>query len=1110
MISETQRASQVCADTFPAHTSFSLPHIANAPGGGLCTLISNDLAPHAAVWREQPDVECLWVKIEGTALGLDAPLFIGNCYLPCASSGALKAVSLEDRYLTLSAAVAEARAAGYVLMGGDMNAKLAHTVQPVHQSDDAGSSSAMPAQTARDMNESGKQLRVLCQNMGLQWLTGCVAGDMAAEPSFYHGNGQGGTSRIDHILVDTCLMHNVVSSRIRKDITGSDHYPIEGVFDLQLPCKAVLRGHGSRLRWGKDSQVAFTEGVASQLPAIGEICNELESQSSIEVVQGVLHKVVNVLVQSAVQAGCKQSIGKQSTIQKAAWFDTECLEVRRELRKLSRRGPGSAALAQLRRSFRSLCKKKKKMYSNGQVFQMMDDVKSNPSNFWKHFKRKAPQSSGDVAGAVSFWSSLLNKDNVAGPPQGLGSLDDDPAHELNQDITSREVSDALFKLKSGTASGPDGLPPELFKHADVWNEDGSSLAENLACIFNHMFRTACVPSEWGAALLTLVYKSGGRTDWGNYRPIAVMQAIAKVFASVLNMRLMTWAEANGIRAKSQAGFRPGYSTSMQAFILSHLIEQHRHQKKPLYVCFVDFKKAYDSVPRDKLWKRLYDKGVTGRMLFTLQALYANVSFSIKFPEGISEEFPCNMGVRQGCPLSPFLFGVYIEMLDEQLRDQLPMVGPVLGGGTAHALRVPLLLYADDLCLIGCSHAELQSLLDQLSLFSDSVDMKVNMSKTKVVVFKHGRKAAHIVNPWVYQGAVVEVCDSYKYLGLCFYGVKPLAYTVQQKVAAAKKSLGGMQGFYKQSLAEKNVWLMLSLFKAIVMPSLMYGCEVWGASLLSGGIFGSSDEPSRMRLSFFRSLLGVRKSTASMAMLRELGEYPLRLLIVRQLVQFWNKVMTVMPPDSIIHVALMSSQSLAMQGKESWFGQLHLCLSSMGCSDFVCDGAGNSNLFDMSKISSVMRGTCHATFRYLPVPHDADSHSLKLSTYHHWFASPLPEADTDWVIQGYLRKCTKFSVLTKLSRFRLGSHNLRIEREKWEHKSVQAAICDRICRRCHQGLVDDEFHAVFECGYFTAQREEHPALFEGCDGGVQMDMNVMFNDRSVISNLARFLESLQIC
>jgi hypothetical protein len=387
-------------------------------------------------------------------------------------------------------------------------------------------------------------------------------------------------------------------------------------------------------------------------------------------------------------------------------------------------------------------------------------------------------------------------------------------------------------------------------------------------------------------------------------------------------------------------------------------------------------------------------------------------------------------------------------------------------------------------------------------------MQVNMDKTKIVVFKHAKNAAHDANPLTYQGAVVEVCDSYKYLGLGFYGVKPLARTVQQQVAAARRALGGIQAYYKQTLAEKNVWLLLSLFKAVVMPSLMYGCEVWGAGLLTGGMFGSTDEPCRMRLGFFRTLLGVRNSTATLAMLRELGEYPLHLLLVRQLVKFWNKVMTVMPPDSLIHVAMMSSRSMALKGVHSWFWQLHSCLEGMGCSDFVYNEEGNPNLFDVSKIVNVMRRTCHAKFKCLPCPHASESHQLKLSTYHYWFASPLPESDADWVIQGYLRKCIKYGLITKLSRFRLGSHNLRIECEKWKHKGLQAATCDRHCLRCHQGIVDDELHAVFHCDYFAGHREGYPALFEVYEG--QMDMNAMFNDMSVTSSLARFLEHISVC
>jgi Reverse transcriptase (RNA-dependent DNA polymerase) len=1088
---------------------FSLPHVANTPGGGLCTLISNDIAQQAAIWREQRDVDCLWVRIEGAGVGLDAPLFIGNCYIPCASSRALDATSLADRYATLAAATADAKALGYVILGGDMNAKVAHTVQLVHDEEHVASSGPNPVQ---DMNDSGKHMRGLCQSMGLQWLTGCVNGDLAGQPSFYHGNGMGGSSRIDHILVDTRLLPSVVSSRIRTDITGSDHFPVEGIFAWELPCQMELKDHGGKLRWNREGQAAYAKGVADLLPAMGAVCTGLSDQSSPEEVQGALHKVVEVLVQTAVHSGSKQSRGKQPTRQHAAWFDTECFKARRSLRRLSSRGgPGSTDLAQSKRKFRALCKKKKKLYAQGQVFQLMEDVKSNPRNFWKHFKSKAPQNSGDVAAAVSFWSSLLNKDIVPGLPQYLGSIADEPAHDLNGDITGEEVSGALAKLKSGTASGPDGVPPDLFKNADVWNEDGSSFVDNLACIFNLMFRNACVPADWGSALLTLVYKSGVRTDWGNYRPVAVMQAIAKVFASVLNNRLMAWAEANGIRANSQAGFRPKYSTSMQACVLNHLIEQHRHQREPLYVCFVDFKKAYDSVPRDQLWKRLYDKGVRGRMLFILQALYSNVTFSIKFQEGVSEEFNCNMGVRQGCPLSPFLFGVYIEKLDEQLRAELPMAGPVLGADTPSATRVPMLLYADDLGLIACSPTELQLLLDQLSIFSESAGMTVNLNKTKVVVFRNRKpKKENPSEAWVYQGVTIEVAESYKYLGITFYGVKQLMWTAKQQAVSANQAAGGMTMFYKKTLADKNVWLVLSLFKAVVMPSLMYGCEVWGTCLLSGGVHGDTDVLSRMRLAFFRSLLGVRNSTSSIAMLRELGEYPLLMLVVRQLVKFWNKVMSEMPRDSLISIALLSSQRRAASSpvQVTWFSQLHTFLSSIGCSEFVCDEEGAAVLFDLKRIMGVMRGTYHAQFRNLPNPQDAVSKDLKLATYHHWFAGSLPEDSEEWVISGYLRKCMKYKLVKKLSRFRLGSHDLRIELEKRKHESVKADLRSRFCLRCHSHVVDDEYHAVFECNTFAVQREQYPAIFQVYEG--QEGMSEMFNDKSVSSSLARYLASISIC
>jgi Reverse transcriptase (RNA-dependent DNA polymerase) len=1104
LISETQsNCPNVCESMFPKHTMFSLPHVSNSPGGGLCTLISNEIAQHATTWCTQRDLDCLWVKVAGEAVGLDAPLFIGNCYLPCASSDALRRLSLAGRYMNLSAAVAEAQTQGYVILAGDMNAKVDHVVPIAQQDEDGTSSGLSQAQHARDKNESGRHMRMLCHSMGLQWLTGCVVGDLPAPPSFYHSNGLGGESRVDHILVAEPLLTRVVSSTVRFDITGSDHYPVEATFHLVPPGKAALRRHGKRLRWARDCKESFRGEVEKQLATVGDICAELGTDKGNPLrMQRGLDRVVKVLVECSLAVGCTWTGNARGKSRDAPWFDRECLELRKKLRRMSRRCPGSSTVASLNREFRSLCKQKKKSYGRGKVFELMEDVKANPHNFWKHFKSRSAQGVGDVASAVSFWSSILNKDSEQGRVHvNLGSLDEAGDHELNQDITAIEVSWALERLKSGTASGPDGLPPELFKYADVWAEQGSSFAEHLAYIFNCMFSVAWVPADWGTALLTLVYKSGGRADWGNYRPVAVMQGISKVFASVLNERLMSWGESNGIRAPSQAGFRPKHSTCMQAFVLRHLVEQHRHMNKHLYACFVDFRKAYDSVPRDKLWRRLHAKGIRGRMLFTLQALYANVSFAIKFPDGLSEPIPCNIGVRQGCPLSPFLFGVYIEMLDEQLRMRQPTAGPVLHDDNGRGTRVPLLLYADDLSLLGCSAGELQVLLNELSAFAESVGMSVNMGKTRIVIFRGPRSRT----PWVIQGRQVEVSDSYKYLGLCFHKSKPLTWTAKQQVVAAKRALGGMLGFYNKSLAEQNVWLLLLLFKAIVMPSLLYGCEVWGSSLLSKGLQDSSDEQSRMRLAFFRRLLGVRKSTSSLVMLRELGEYPLQFIVVRQLVSFWNKVMSTMPEHSLVRISMLSNRRLAMQGvHDSWFGTLYVYLDSIGCSELVPDDEGNVILFDWPKISRTMRGTYHARFRGLSPPNQNVS---KLSTYQYWFAGPLPRDDEDWVIQGYLRKCMKYKLATKLARFRLGSHNLRIECEKWKPKGVQVAVGLRFCQRCHQNVVDDECHAIFHCSCFHSERGAFPEIFGEFLG--DHDMKELFNSVPLASKLAKFLDSIAI-
>jgi len=226
--------------------------------------------------------------------------------------------------------------------------------------------------------------------------------------------------------------------------------------------------------------------------------------------------------------------------------------------------------------------------------------------------------------------------------------------------------------------------------------------------FNKILREGYCESL-SVGIIHALYKGGDCTQFGNYRGITVGPVLAKVFAMIFGSRISQWVETNDLHAKGQAGFRKDFRTIDNLFILRTLTEQARFQKKKLYTCFVDFKKAFDTVPRDLLWQVLEGFGISGQLLECLRSMYRQDQACLHHPkEGLTPTFLCRIGVKQGCPLSPLLFGLFIDGLEKQLNalegDAPPMLGP---------LAVCLLLYANDLALMSHTPAGLQKQLDVL-------------------------------------------------------------------------------------------------------------------------------------------------------------------------------------------------------------------------------------------------------------------------------------------------------------------------------------------------------------------------------------------------------------
>ncbi len=131
-------------------------------------------------------------------------------------------------------------------------------------------------------------------------------------------------------------------------------------------------------------------------------------------------------------------------------------------------------------------------------------------------------------------------------------------------------------------------------------------------------------------MITAVFKSGAKSDMSNYRGITVGPVFAKLFATIIERRLASWAEEHGVKARGQAGFRKNYCTTDNIFVLRSLIEKQEQTRQKggsgkLYCCFVDFSKAFDTVPRALLWQVLEDLGVQGRGLDIIKSMCAHNS-----------------------------------------------------------------------------------------------------------------------------------------------------------------------------------------------------------------------------------------------------------------------------------------------------------------------------------------------------------------------------------------------------------------------------------------------------------------------------------------------------
>ena len=188
--------------------------------------------------------------------------------------------------------------------------------------------------------------------------------------------------------------------------------------------------------------------------------------------------------------------------------------------------------------------------------------------------------------------------------------------ELDVECSAGEVVEAIQKLKSAKTAGSDEIVAEILK------KGGKQVEAAVYLLCAKVWREEKLPQDWTRGIIFPIYKDGDKRDTGNYRGITLLSIVGKVYAQVINGRLMTWCEKNKVLVEEQGGFRPNRGCPDQLFTLVELLRNRG--KKGTYCCFIDVKKAFDRVFRAGLWQRIADEGIKGKMWRVLKSIYETV------------------------------------------------------------------------------------------------------------------------------------------------------------------------------------------------------------------------------------------------------------------------------------------------------------------------------------------------------------------------------------------------------------------------------------------------------------------------------------------------------
>ena len=1080
--------------------------------GGIIVYIRTEFtSKDTLVFHSSDDILC--VKISGCKLGLHDDLYICLCYVIPENScrQAFVETHTYDRLLDHIVSLHSKHETDFnFLLCGDLNSHTSDCPDFV-QFDNETNIDVLPddycidfnsSRTSQDkgrLNNNGHLLLDLCKQTGLRILNGRIGNDKNIGRYTYIGHN--GSSVVDYIISSQNLLNYVTFFNVDDPNILSDHCLIDFTISFNktyVSTPISTKEHVSDLKyqysWNSSKTDDYKESLLKNETKdrlnlfsenINAALNENDVDSCIQEFSDILGEVASPLFKRNHECGENPARGyTYNPKHNNKWYTPECEEKRScfysalNLFRLEKTNESRVNMIHARSRYKACIRNAKFEHDKHETRKLLEAKHKNAKLYWKMLKHSAGIKESNIPIDVfeQYFKSVNNPNDPFYIP------DDDILFfveryernefnimfdELNVLFTNAELLKSINQLKTNKSGGPDLYLNEFFIHGK------HVLLPYLLSLFNKIFTTGYFPQSWSDGFVIPLHKKGNTDDVNNYRGITLLSTLGKLFTRLLNNRLCNWAEQYSVYIEAQAGFRSNMGTTDNIFVLHGLINHMINKGKQLYCAFIDFSKAFDFINRDNLWTKLIKFGIRGNIFNIIRSMYDSVKSKVKYHNRLSNSFTCQLGVRQGECLSPFLFSMFLNDIEDMF------IKNGTNGIDVDMFKIFLILYADDIVIFANNGEELQNNLDMLYDYCNRWRLSVNASKTKIMIFRKGGRLPANIN-FRYGTCLLEIVQKFVYLGIVFTCGGSFSETQSTLAGQGSKSIFAMNK-YLYKFTNLTVKHRLELFDKLVSPILNYGSEIWG--------FHCGKAIERIQLQFCKHLLGVKNNTQNDFVYGELGRVPLINLRYFNIIKYWTKILHADAKKYISKIyRLLFQDMLDLPNKTNWCSLLRNLLFTLGLNDvWHYQSIGDVDIF----LKIVKQRINDQSLQNLNARLNESSRAL------------FYRCIFNFKFQPYLDILSVSKYRVYLSRLRLSSHRLNIEAGRW-NKPVRTPVNERICNVCQ--ILEDEYHFVLECSLYDDLRKLYIKTYYWRHPNMYKFVQLMTTEnKTILQRLGMFLE-----